>query len=393
MHRDTSFVLVAWIEILVVTIIGVAIVAISEQYCTGLAPWAVHVLSILLIPTLCILLVLFTIEKRDNVEGQGPGGGIRSETDKAALNEGSNDSITQGGPSPQDARSLLVGHGLISSAATAYCGMVFLVLFFCSIAFLQAVPFSYTLSGRQETVAGPQGRLYNHSQRTDWVHTTVGGSAWIGASNLTVGGGIQYTSEGLSLLGISAFAVVMGYMLVLLILCVQAAYTCTPHGHYCPLFLDPRTLTVTNFFMLMGSKSMTDISTQCQTAWGLHIAYFACLCFFVCYEEYLFMLLPLIGDTYQHSRTASFVLSVISLLPILVQIYLGLTSLPMLVSSISLALVSLITTWIRHSSIPAPLQQTSVSNAKNFDPYKTLRFDNGLETLFSIPASGRYKLA
>lgn len=188
MDRNASFVFVSWIEILVITIIGVAIVAVSDQYCTGLTLWAVHIQSLLLIPTLCILLLLFTIQRRDNVEGEDfhaitqPAGALKnnySGGDKDNNRESSNMpdiSNKETSSTPPDTRTLLMKSSLISSTATAYCGIAFLAFFSCTIAFLQALPFSYTLSGEQETIRDPQGGLYNHSQRIDWVHATVGGS-------------------------------------------------------------------------------------------------------------------------------------------------------------------------------------------------------------------------
>lgn len=286
MTRTTAALFIAGVESLLLTITGVPFLDSfmrglgGEIHYSGVNRWMLHIQSILLIVTLLLQLIMSTVEKKDKIVS------------------GKEDSEHK------------IGYKFTLGASNAYCGMLFTMVLYHWVFFLQAVPFTGTLSQnvhlRQSRPpvlmnngtgfvhtpepGGSEIVTYASTEQLDFVHALMGSSGWqISQLANTTSGTMTAKASNLPILGSIFFGMVAGYSLLMLLVSMYASYTATPLGEYTPLFLESRVLISANGFIMFGLRTnVINIFGRCDLVedhvWS--VLFFTVVVFF---EKYIIM--------------------------------------------------------------------------------------------------------
>jgi hypothetical protein len=250
------------------TIICYNTIALSADY-TAITKWVVDSNLVILITSSVIQFAILALEKEEPEED------VKEESIKKIAPERTSDAAKN---------NLDALYKSLMSVGNVYCATTFCITLYYVIFFIQAVPFGHLLDDTPRIREHSNGAEYSSSDKSAWTHAVLG-TVW----NLNSTTPDVYVADGASLhiTGSIFFGVVLAYSSVVFVLSIYCAYSSTPVGEYNPLFLDVRSLNITNAFITFGMHPVVkNIFIGC----GSPVDHMDVYTFFiiVCFDEYLF---------------------------------------------------------------------------------------------------------
>jgi hypothetical protein len=236
---------------------------------------------VIVVLTVVIQTILLTVSiKGDANEGL-------SETDGEVDDNASGDKTVEriAKPSSYGSQVPLISDKSMMVVGNTCCATLFCITFYYILFFMQAIPFGYMLNDTTDIRLRSTGEEYRGSYRSAWVEAAVGHTWTLDSMDPQV---FVVDDGNLHITGSIFFGVVSAYSAVMFLISIYCAYTATPTGVYTALFLDVRSLTILNGFILLGMQPMVqEVFINCKPAGQFDIYVFLLL---VCFDEYLFFL-------------------------------------------------------------------------------------------------------
>jgi hypothetical protein len=278
----------------------------------------------------------------------------------------------------------------LMSTGNVYCASSFCITFYYILFFLQAVPFGSQLDNSPRMMTHSNKDEYHSSDRIAWKNSVLGHAWELKSSNPDVYAG---DSEGFYITGSIAFGVVVAYSLIVWLLAVYCAYSGTPVGEYVPLFLDVRSLTITNGFVAFAMKPVVDnLFIECgQITSHLDVFFFL---FVVCFDDYIatifLRLLPKIRQLLARDIYWAIWWTVVSMFPPFWGLVVYGIPEVILLGSLVLSLLSICIVWVQYARMmkdiaPPSIKMASLNVDKTFTPVSlNMNIFNSKELRFRV---------